>query len=256
MTETVLITGGTAGLGAEFASQLAAKGSHLVLVARNAERLGEAASTLHSAHGIRVETLTADLHNDDDVARVVARLSATPPDGLAPVTTLINNAGYGLRTAFADSPLEDELQHLKIHVTVPLILSHTVLQGMRQRKSGHIINIASVAGFTPRGTYGAVKSAMISFSRWANIAYGREGIHVTAVCPGFVHTEFHQRMSVDKATIPAWMWLSAVDVVAEALRDSAAGKGVSIPSLKYKVLASAARFLPPSLVANIANKGR
>ncbi len=252
MTETILITGATAGLGAEFASQLAARGSNLVLVARTRERLEESASDLHSRFGVTVETIPADLHDDDGVARVVARLR----DSARPVTTLINNAGYGLRTTFADSPIEDELNHLKIHVEVPLTLSHAVLQGMLARKSGYIINIASVAGFTPRGTYGAVKAAMISFSRWANIAYRRKGITVTAVCPGFVHTEFHQRMEVDKATVPSWMWLNADQVVSEALRDAAAGKPVSIPSMKYKALVFASRLMPPSLVAGLAKKGR
>lgn len=252
MTQTVLITGATSGLGAEFARQLAAKGCNLVLVGRNAGRLEHNAGRLRVDHGVDVEVLAADLHTDAGADKVVARLADSTP----PVTTLINNAGYGLVEPFADSPLETELDHLKIHVTVPLILSHTALQGMRQRGSGHIINVASVAGFTPRGTYGAVKAAMISFSRWANIKYAREGINVTAVCPGFVHTEFHQRMKVDKRSVPSWMWLNAPDVVAEGLRDAARGKGVSIPSLRYKVLAGIARFAPPSLVAAFAWRGR
>jgi hypothetical protein len=127
---------------------------------------------------------------------------------------------------------------------------------MRQRGSGHIINVASVAGFVPRGTYGAAKAAMISFSRWANLAYGREGITVTALCPGFVHTEFHDRMGLDKSTIPAWMWLNAEQVIAEGLRDAAAGKAVSIPSVRYKALAGIARALPSPLVAGLASRGR
>lgn len=252
MIETVLVTGGTAGLGAEFASQLAARGSNLVLVARNAERLEESASELRSRYGVTVETIAADLHDDDGIAQVVARLQ----DDVSPVTTLINNAGYGLRTTFARSPILDELNHLKIHVEVPLTLSHAALQGMLERKSGHIINVASLAGFTPRGSYGAVKAAMISFSRWANIAYGPKGVTVTALCPGFVHTEFHQRMEVDTATVPSWMWLNADRVVSEALRDAAAGKAVSIPSVKYKVLAFVSQLLPASFVARIATKGR
>ncbi|GAA1347833.1 SDR family NAD(P)-dependent oxidoreductase [Arthrobacter roseus] len=252
MTETVLITGATAGLGAEFATQLAARGSNLVLVARTQERLEQSASDLRVRYGVTVEVLPADLHDDDGVARVVARLQ----DEVSPVTTLINNAGYGLRTAFAQSPIQDELNHLKIHVEVPLTLSHAALQGMLARKTGYIINVASVAGFTPRSTYGAVKAAMISFSRWANIAYGRKGVTVTALCPGFVHTEFHQRMKVDKATVPSWMWLNVEQVVSEALRDAAAGKAVSIPSVRYKVLAFVAQLLPASFVARIAAKGR
>lgn len=252
MTETVLITGATAGLGAEFARQIASKGSHLILVARNSERLEAKAAQLRTEHAVQVETLAADLLTDDGVSRVAARLR----ESARPVTTLINNAGYGLTRSFADNPIETELDHLKIHVEVPLTLSHAALQGMRERRSGHIINVASVAGFTPRGTYGAVKAAMISFSRWANICYGPEGVSVMALCPGFVHTEFHQRMNVDKKTVPSWMWLHADDVVTEALRDAARGKAVSIPSVKYKVLVGASRLLPPALVAAVAKRGR
>ncbi|WP_026819165.1 SDR family NAD(P)-dependent oxidoreductase [Arthrobacter castelli] len=252
MTRTVLITGATSGLGAEFARQLAAKGADLVLVGRNSARLEHNAAQLRTAHGIHVEVLVADLHTEAGTKDVVARLD----DAGRPVTTLINNAGYGLVEPFADSPIETELDHLRIHVTVPLVLSHAALRGMRTRGGGHIINLASVAGFTPRGTYGAVKAAIISFSRWANIKYGPEGINVTAVCPGFVHTEFHQRMKVDKRSVPRWMWLNADDVVAQGLNDAARGKGVSIPSLRYKVLAAIARFAPPSIVARFAWRGR
>lgn len=252
MTETVLITGATAGLGAEFAQQLAEKGSNLVLVARDAGRLEETAQRLRKDHGVAVETLAADLLEEGGLARVTARLSGEA----VPITTLVNNAGYGLQKAFADNPFDEERRHLRIHVEVPLALAHAALQGMRQRGGGRIINVASVAGFLPRGTYGAAKAAMISFSKWANVAYGREGVTVTALCPGFVHTEFHERMGVDKGSVPAWMWLNAGQVISEGLRDSAAGKAVSIPSGKYKVLAAIARTAPSRLVTVLASRGR
>ncbi|TDK26471.1 SDR family oxidoreductase [Arthrobacter crusticola] len=252
MTQTAMITGATAGLGAEFARSLAARGSNLVLVARDAERLEDVARRLRRAHGVTVEVLPADLLEDGGLDRVTARLTGDA----VPITTLINNAGYGLRQAFAENSFEEERRHLRIHIEVPLALTHAVLGGMRKRGSGHIINVASVAGFVPRGTYGAAKAAMISFSRWANLAYGREGITVTALCPGFVHTEFHDRMGLDKSTVPAWMWLNAEQVIAEGLRDAAAGKAVSIPSVKYKALAGIARTLPSRLVAGLASRGR
>ncbi|WP_028279852.1 SDR family NAD(P)-dependent oxidoreductase [Arthrobacter sp. H5] len=254
MAETALITGATAGLGAEFAAQLAAQGVHLVLVARNSSRLEQAGAELALRHKIEVESIAVDLLDDDDdgVAAVVLRLT----DRSRPVGTLINNAGYGLAKPFADNSFREELDHLTIHLIVPLALSHAALQGMRSGGHGRIINVASVAGFAPRGTYGAVKAAMISFSRWANITYRRDGITVTAVCPGFVHTEFHHRMGVDKRLIPGWMWLDAHHVVRAALRDSAQGKAVSIPSLKYKVLTALARIGPSSLVASAARRGR
>ena len=254
MTETVLITGATSGIGAEFARQFAARGCDLVLVARSPGPLEEAAAT-YRALGVGAETIAADLLDDDGLARVLDRLRAAGGHR-APVTVLVNNAGYGLVGPFADNALEDEIRHLRIHVEVPLALAHAALQSMRPRRSGTIITVASVAGFTPRGTYGAAKAAMISFSRWANLAYGREGIRVTAVCPGFVRTEFHQRMGVETSSVPAALWLDTGLVVRDALRDTAAGKAVSIPSVRYKVLVALARVTPSSLVARLAARGR
>ncbi|MHA7210390.1 SDR family NAD(P)-dependent oxidoreductase [Arthrobacter sp. MDT1-65] len=270
MTDTVLVTGATSGIGAEFARQFAGRGCALVLVARAVAPLEETAAALRARWGVDVETIAADLLDDDGLARVLARLRAAgPPEagpdegeprdgerGRAPVTVLVNNAGYGLVRPFADNPLDDEVRHLRIHVEVPLSLAHAALQSMRLRRAGTIINVASVAGFTPRGTYGAAKAAMISFSRWANLVYGPEGIRVTAVCPGFVHTDFHQRMGADKGSVPALLWLDAGLVVREALRDSAAGKAVSVPSIRYKALTALARVMPPSLVARLASRGR
>lgn len=252
MADRVMITGATAGLGAEFAEQFAARGAGVVLVARNSSRLEEKAAALRSRFGVPVEVLVADLHDDDGLRRVLDRLR----DDAEPVSTLVNNAGYGLAKSFEENRLEDELNHAAIHLTVPLALSHAALQGMLARGSGRIINVASVAGFTPRGTYSALKAAMINFSKWANFAYRKRGITVMALCPGFVHTEFHDRMGMDKASVPPWMWLQAKDVVREALKDLAAGKAVSIPSKRYKVLAFVARNAPSSLVAALASRGR
>ncbi len=271
MTDTVLITGATSGIGAEFARQFAERGCNLVLVARAVAPLEETAATLRARWGVDVETIAADLLDDGGLARVLARLRAGAPGAAdsgeapaaagghaarVPVTVLVNNAGYGLVRPFADNALDDEVRHLRIHVEVPLSLAHAALQSMRPRRSGTIINVASVAGFTPRGTYGAAKAAMISFSRWANLVYGREGIRVTAVCPGFVHTDFHQRMGVDKGTVPAFLWLDAGLVVREGLRDTAAGKAVSVPSRRYRLLTALTHVAPSSLVARLAARGR
>ncbi|HET8879118.1 MAG TPA: SDR family oxidoreductase [Arthrobacter sp.] len=242
---TALITGATAGLGAEFARQLAEQGHHVVLVARDAGRLRAVADELENTYGIQAEALPADLADDAGVAAVVARLS----DPARPVEILVNNAGMGLLRSFADNGIDDEKRHLKLHVETAMELTHAALQGMLQRGSGRVINVASVAAFLPRETYSAAKAWLLSFSRWANIAYAGRGIRVTAVCPGFTHTEFHDRMGMDKTVAPAWMWLRAEQVVREGLADNAKGKAVSIPSRRYKVLVAAARLLPSRLVA-------
>jgi uncharacterized protein len=242
---TALITGATAGIGAEFARQLAADGTDLVLVARDADRLRDHAHTLRSQHGVEVETLIADLFDESGVARVEARLR----DDEHPVDVLINNAGHGLLTDFAASDLDDERRHLDLHVAVPLRLTHAAMQGMLARRSGRIVLISSVAAFTPRGTYGAAKAWGVSFARWANLRYRREGVSVTAVAPGFTRTEFHARMGASTTGIPSILWLSVNDLVRLALRDIERGRAVSIPTVRYKVIARLARVLPARISA-------
>ncbi len=249
---TALITGATAGLGAEFARQLAEQGHHVVLVARDAARLRARAAELENRYGIRAETLAADLADDAGVAAVVGRLT----DPARPVEILVNNAGIGLLHSFAENDIAEEKKHLKLHVETAMELTHAALQGMLQRGSGRVINVASVAAFLPRETYSAAKAWLLSFSRWANLAYAGRGVKVTAVCPGFTHTEFHDRMGMDKAVTPRWMWLQADQVVREGLADNDKGRAVSIPSRRYKILTAAARVLPARLVAGPPRRPR
>ncbi|MET3922531.1 SDR family NAD(P)-dependent oxidoreductase [Arthrobacter sp. UYEF20] len=242
---TALITGATAGIGAEFARQLAEQGHHVVLVARDAARLQAKAEDLERRYSVRAEVLAADLADDAGVAAAVARLS----DPSRPVEILVNNAGIGLLRSFEENDIADEKRHLKLHVETAMELSHAALQGMLERRSGRIINVASVAAFLPRGTYSAAKAWLLSFSRGANLAYAKRGVKVTAVCPGFTHTEFHDRMGMDTAVAPRWMWLQAERVAREGLADNDKGKAVSIPTRRYKLLAAAARILPSRLLA-------
>jgi short-subunit dehydrogenase len=247
---TALITGASAGLGSEFARQLAAQGCDLVLVARNRARLEETAANLERRYGVTAEVLPADLTDDAGVAAVVGRLS----DPQRPVGVLVNNAGIGLLHNFEDNHISEEKKHLKLHGETAMELTHAALKGMLERGGGRIINVASIAAFLPRGTYSAAKAWLVSFSRWANLAYGKQGIKVTAVCPGFTHTEFHDRMGMDKSVAPSWAWLHAERVVREGLADNVRGKAVSIPSKRYKVVAAVARVAPARLVAGPSRK--
>ena len=254
MAKTALVTGASSGLGAEFARQLAARGADLVLVARDRTALDELAARLRVQHRVDVEVLPADLVDDAGLAAVVERVA----DRRRPVGILVNNAGFGLDLDFAANDIADEQRHLDLHVRATMHLSHAALGAMLERGSGRIVNVASVAGFLPRGTYGAVKAWVISFSRWANAVYRPRGVTVTAVCPGFTHTNFHERLGLapGREGIPAAMWLDAADVVREGLRDAARGKAVSIPSLRYKVLIALTRILPGPLAARLAKTGR
>ena len=249
---TALITGATSGLGAEFAQQLARSRHDLVLVARNVARLEAKAARLRQDFGVDVQILPADLLTDDGVTSVGARLA----DRGRPVAVLVNNAGFGLVKAFEDNTAEEETDHLRILVRTPMQLMHAALEPMLERGQGRIINVASVAGFIPRGSYGAAKAWVISFSRFANLRYRTRGVTVTAVCPGFVHTEFHQRMGANMARIPRWMWLNPDRVVREGLSDSAAGRSVSIPSRRYATLIALGRLVPDRLAAAAGNRGR
>lgn len=252
MARIALITGATAGLGAEFATQLARQRCSLVLVARDRDRLEESARSLSKKFGVASEILVADLVSREGLSAVETRLA----DPTRPVDILVNNAGIGLITTFHRSSVDDEQRLLDLLVAAPMRLTHAALGQMLPRRSGTIINIASIAGYTPRGTYGAAKAWVLSFSRWANIHYRGHGITVTAVAPGFVRTEFHQRMNARIDNIPGWMWLNAESVVADALKAAAKGKAVTVPSLRYKVMLCFIRLLPPRLVAAGALRGR
>ena len=250
---TALITGASAGMGAEFARQLARRRADLILVARTEEALEDLAAELRSEYGVAIEVLPADLADETDVERVAARLRDTSD----PVDLLVNNAGFGLPLQFADNDIDDEVRHLRVHVEASMRLMHAALQSMRGR-GGRVINVASAAGFIPRSTYAACKSWLIGFSRWANGEYARDGVSVTALCPGFTHTTFHERMGLPAGQegVPGIMWLNARDVVREGLRDAARGKAVSIPSLRYKVIVAVSRVLPGSLTSGVARRGR
>lgn len=160
---TALITGATAGIGAAFARRLAADGHNLVLVARNTERLREQATELHDLHGIEAEVLTADLSEDDGIAAVEARLT----DRRQSVDLLINNAGFGNKGRYLEVSTADELKMLKVHCEAVLRLTSAAAAGMKERGRGGVVNVASVAAFVPRGTYGASKAWVVQFTQGA-----------------------------------------------------------------------------------------
>ncbi|GAA2804375.1 MULTISPECIES: SDR family NAD(P)-dependent oxidoreductase [Kitasatospora] len=247
---TALITGATAGIGAAFARRLARDGRDLVLVARDGERLAAAAAELAKGYGVQVETLTADLATDLGIAAVEERLR----DADRPVDILINNAGFGNRGAFLDVPLQAELDMLKVHVEAILRTTTAALPGMRERGRGGIVNVASVAAFLPRGTYGATKAWVVNFTQGIARDVAGSGVRLQALCPGFTRTEFHQRAGMGTSNIPRWGWLSADRVVDESLRDLARGRTLSVPGKRYKAVVAVARLLPAGGLGGISSK--
>lgn len=245
---TALITGGTAGIGKAFAAELAGSGYHLVLVARDAARLDTVAEELRGRGAPEVETLPADLSTTQGRAAVEDRLR----DADRPVDLLINNAGFGLGKAFSESSVEDEETLIDVHVRATMRLTHAALPGMIERKRGAVVNVASVAAFVPRGTYSAAKAWIVSFSESVAAEVRGTGVRCMALCPGFTHTEFHQRANVPTSDIPNWMWLNADDVVKVGMRDLRRGVPVSIPGAQYKALTAASRYVPRSITTRLS----
>ncbi|MFE9885211.1 SDR family NAD(P)-dependent oxidoreductase [Streptomyces scopuliridis] len=247
---TALITGATAGIGAAFARRLAADGHNLVLVARDTERLRVQATELHDRHGIEAEVLTADLSADDGIASVERRLS----DRKQPVDLLVNNAGFGNKGRFLDVSMADELTMLKVHCEAVLRLTSAAVPGMKARGRGGVVNVASVAAFVPRGTYGASKAWVVQFTQGVARDLTGTEVRLMALCPGFVRTEFHERAGMGTDNIPGWMWLDADKLVAAALVDLARGKVVSVPDPRYKALMGAVKLAPRGLLGGITSK--
>ncbi|WP_159329619.1 SDR family NAD(P)-dependent oxidoreductase [Streptomyces tendae] len=247
---TALITGSTAGLGAAFARRLAADGHDLVLVARDTKRLREQATELHDRHGIEAEVLTADLSTDAGIDAVAARLG----DRRNPVDLLINNAGFGNKGRFLDVSMADELTMLKVHCEAVLRLTSAAVEAMRERGRGGVVNVASVAAFVPRGTYGASKAWVVQFTQGVAKDLAGSGVRLMALAPGFVRTEFHERAGMSTDNIPNWMWLDADNVVAAGLADLSRGKSLSIPDPRYKTLMSAAKLVPRGLLGGITSR--
>ncbi|MDX3533503.1 SDR family oxidoreductase [Streptomyces sp. MB09-01] len=250
---TVLITGASAGLGAAFARGFAAKGCDLVLVARDKDRLEAVAGQLGREYSAVCEVLPADLLDPADCAAVAERLA----DRSRPVDMLVNNAGFGLPAPFPYSPVEDEERMLDLLVKVPLRLTHAVLPGLRERRRGAVLNVSSVAGLLPTGTYGAAKAWITAFSESLRVDMEPYGVRVLAVVPGFTRTEFQERAGMDVSALRDAVWLEPEAVVARALKDLALRRPVSITGRRYQAYALAARHLPRAFVArNMARKRR
>ncbi|MCL1871784.1 MAG: SDR family NAD(P)-dependent oxidoreductase [Promicromonosporaceae bacterium] len=244
---TALVTGATAGLGLEFAWQLATARHHLVLVARDEARLEEVARQIHAAAGVDVEVIAADLSVDDDVERVAERLRVDGEDDddkRRPVGLLVNNAGFGMSQRFIDGDLDLELTGLDLMVRAVLVLSRAAVGQMTHRGRGAILNVGSVAALTASGTYAAHKAWVRSFTEGLASELRGSGVTATVVAPGLTHTEFHARAHADMSGLPEIAWLEAPRVVADALADVRRGVVLSTPSLRYKAASAFLRVAP------------
>lgn len=242
-SSVALVTGATAGIGAAFVAQLAREGTDLVLVARTEARLSEQAAELRQRYGIAVQTIAADLSTAEGLGRVEARVA----DAAAPIDLLVNNAGFGLQADFLDSDISAEEGMLAVNVRAVMRLTHAALPGMIERGSGGIVNVSSVAGSVPTATgatYAASKAWVTAFTESLSMLLTDKGVQLTALCPGFTRTQFHDRVGVSRGGIPERLWLDAGDVVAAGLRDHRRGAVISIPGVQYKISVIGSRLVP------------
>jgi short-subunit dehydrogenase len=245
-----MITGASAGLGTEYARQLAAAGASLVLTARRAERLEDLARKLRAEHGVAVDVVPADLSTDEGIGRVERVLAEDPALDL-----LVNNAGYGGRTGFVRGEAADHVAMARVHVEATVRLAHAALPGMIARGRGAIINVASVAAFSPfsGAMYSGTKSFLVMFSVNLQSELRGKGIAVQALCPGLTHTEFHAVAEMDLSGIPRMFWRTADYVVRVSLR-RLGGQVVCLPGWENKTVAFLMRC--PLTAAGVRAVGR
>lgn len=240
--QTALITGASAGIGVEFARQLAARGFDLVLVARRADRLTELAEMLATTFKINCEVIAADLAYAEGVAAVEARIRT-----LDTLTLLVNNAGFGTLDKFVNADPTRQQEMVYLHVMAPMRLTQAALPGMKARQHGAIINVSSVAAYVRmRGNvnYTATKAYLNAFSEVLHYELRGSGVYVQSLCPGFTRTEFHYTPDFKNhkpLPYPDFMWKSADDVVRQSLDALGNGQVAFVPSVFYRALVLALR---------------
>jgi len=248
--KTIAITGASAGIGAAMARVCAARGYDLILIARREAPLVALAAELSAAHGVVAHVVTADLGQEGAAQALYDEIEAR---GLS-VDGLVNNAGFSLTTGFTQTDPLAQAQMLRVMLMFPVELTRLYLPQMRAKGWGRIVNVASMAGFlqaTGGDTlYGPIKSFMIKFSQGLWVESEGTGVHVSALCPGYTYSEFHDvngsREAVSKA-YPKWMWLEAERVAREAWEAVEANEPRCIPGARYRALALVSKLLPDRL---------
>jgi uncharacterized protein len=252
----ILITGASAGIGAALAREFASHGWDLALTARRKDRLEDLAEEMKAKNGVDSLIITADLHQKSAPKAILKAIS----DAGRNVDGLINNAGYGLPGTFNTPSWKDHAAFLQIMLTAPCELTYLTLPGMKARGFGRIINVASLAGHLPGSMghtlYGADKAFLIKFSQSLNLENTGTGVHVSALCPGFTYSEFHDvnntRGLVSK--LPNWMWLSAEEVAAIGYRAVEKNVPVRVPGMANKTIAALSKIMPEPLAMGMMRR--
>jgi short-subunit dehydrogenase len=255
-SRTALITGASSGIGEAFADVFAAHGFDLVITARREDRLRAVAARLEQRYGIRVLVFVADHARRDTPERLCAELASR---GLS-IDALVNNAGYGVAGKFIASPWERHEDMLQVMVTGLAELTHRLLPGMVERGYGRIINVASLAGLVPAPAghtlYPASKALVIKFSESLSYEVGKHGVHVTALCPGFTYSEFHDVLGTrdQMNKLPAWMLMDAPTVARQGYEAVMAGTPIYINGRVNRTIAFLVRYLPQGVVKALGRR--
>lgn len=236
-TGSALVTGASAGLGAEFARQLAARGQDLLLVARREERLKELAHQLGAAHGVRVEVFAADLADPEAPARVEAFVR----EHHLQIDWLVNNAGVAGPDLLEERDWAAQARFFELMMLSVAQMCHRFIPPMRERGFGRVINVSSFAGRLARAAganYGPAKAYLVALSEELALALRGSGVQVCALCPGFTHTDFHEVAGLMdmKRGLPGFLWYDAATVVREGIRAVERGKPIWISGRLYRWL--------------------
>lgn len=256
VTPTCLVTGASAGIGAAIAREYAARGWNLALVARREDPMLALAQDLKAKYGTTSHIFTADLFDVNATKDLMARIHKKKIQ----IDGLVNNAGYGHPGAYIDSPWDEHANFIQLMLTAPCELARALLPDMKARGFGRVINVASLAGHLPGSNghtlYAAVKSFLIKFSESLSMEFEGTGVNISALCPGFTYSEFHDvngtRDGVSK--LPDWMWMDADDCAELGVEACDRGRAVFIPGGANKSIAALAKILPGSTAQNLMAK--
>lgn len=248
-----LVTGASAGIGRVFAERLAGRGHDLVIVGRDAGRLGVLAGELGAKHRVGVEVFPADLSRDEEIDRLVDRVAAGPA-----LAVLVNNAGFGTRGRLVNTAPGPQAAMLHLHALAPMRVTQAALPAMVARRSGAIINVSSIAAFvfSPGSVnYCASKAYLNVFSEGLAAELRGTGVRVQALCPGFTRTEFHERMGVARHSLPGARWLSAEFVVDRSLASlDRGGPVVCVPGARYRLAVAGLKLVPRRLLEYLTRR--
>ncbi len=254
-----LVTGASAGIGTAFARILASHGYDLALTARRGDRLAKLAEEISLRYGVETLTVAADLAEPEAPGQILDHLTAHGRT----VDALVNNAGYGLGGSYAETRWEDQKAFIQVMMTAPAELAHRVLPGMLHRKFGRIVNVASLAGLVPGSAghtlYGATKAFLVKFSQSLHLETAGQGVHVSALCPGFTYSEFHDangtRDQISAAT-PPWLWMGSDEVAAAGYEAVEANRPICVPGAPNKAIAAISKLIPDDwALALMASQG-